>query len=168
MNAVAASLLTIAEARALVLDAVQPLAGETLSVTDALDRVLAEDVLAAGDVPPFPCSAMDGYAVLAGPAERRLTVVGESRAGTPAIEPLRDGQAIRISTGGAIPAGATAVIPQENIEAHDGEIITRAPVREGDNLRHVGEDMRAGVTILKAGSVLGAAELGAAVAAGAG
>jgi molybdopterin molybdotransferase len=111
---------------------------------------------------------MDGYALLPGPAERRLTVVGESRAGTPATEPLREGQAIRISTGGAVPAGATAVIPQENVEAGDGEILTRAPVREGDNIRDRGEDMRAGATVLRAGTVLGAAELGAAVAAGAG
>jgi molybdopterin molybdotransferase len=130
--------------------------------------VLAEDLEASGDVPPFPCSAMDGYAVLPGPAERRLSVVGESRAGTPALEPLGDGQAIRISTGGTIPAGATAVIPQENVDAGDGEIVTRAPVREGDNVRDRGEDMRAGTTVLRAGCVLGAAELGAAVAAGAG
>ena len=168
MNAVAGPLLTIAQARKLVLEAVQPLAGEKLAVTDARDRVLAEDVRAAGDVPPFPCSAMDGYAILPGPEGRRLSVVGESRAGTPATEPLREGQVIRISTGAAIPAGATAVIPQENVEAGEGEIVTRRPVREGDNVRHAGEDMHAGDTILKSGTVLGAAELGAAVSAGAG
>jgi molybdopterin molybdotransferase len=161
-------LLSIAQARELVLAAVEPLASERVPVTDARDRVLAEDLEASGDVPPFPCSAMDGYAVLPGPAERRLSVVGESRAGTPALEPLGDGQAIRISTGGTIPAGATAVIPQENVDAGDGEIVTRAPVREGDNVRDRGEDMRAGTTVLRAGCVLGAAELGAAVAAGAG
>jgi molybdopterin molybdotransferase len=168
MNAVPPPLLTIAQARELVLNAIQPLAAEVVPVADALDRVLAEPVRAVGDTPPFPCSAMDGYALLPGPAERRLTVVGESRAGTPATEPLREGQAIRISTGGAVPAGATAVIPQENVEAGDGEILTRAPVREGDNIRDRGEDMRAGATVLRAGTVLGAAELGAAVAAGAG
>ncbi len=168
MNGVRSPLLTIAQARELVLNAIQPLPSERLAVADARDRVLAEDIRAAGNVPPFPCSAMDGYAILPGPDGRRLTVVGESRAGTPATEPLREGQAIRISTGGAIPAGATAVIPQENVEAGEGEIVTRAAVREGDNVRHAGEDMRAGDTILKSGTVLGAAELGAAVAAGAG
>jgi molybdopterin molybdotransferase len=170
MNAVAPPLLTIAQARELVLGAVEPLASESLPVADARDRVLAEHLQAVGDVPPFPCSAMDGYALLPGPAERRLTVVGESRAGTPATEPLRDGQAIRISTGAAVPAGATAVIPQENVSVESGEreIVIRSPVREGDNVRHAGEDMRAGDTILKAGCLLGAAELGAAVAAGAG
>ncbi len=160
-------LLTIAQARELVLGAVEPLGAETVTVGEAGDRVLAVDVEAAGDVPPFPCSAMDGYAVLPGPADRRLSVVGESRAGTPALQPLGEGQAIRISTGAAIPAEATAVIPQENVEAGEGEIVTRAPVREGDNIRDRGEDMRAGTSVLRAGSVLGPAELGAAVAAGA-
>ena len=170
MNAVAPPLLTIAQARELVLNAIQPLATEVLPVADVRDRVLAEDLQAAGDVPPFPCSAMDGYAVLPGSADRRMTVVGESRAGTPATDPLREGQAIRISTGAAIPAGATAVIPQENVSVQDDEreIVTRAPVHEGDNVRHAGEDMRAGDTILRSGCVLGAPELGAAVAAGAG
>jgi molybdopterin molybdotransferase len=168
MNVVPPPLLTIAQARELVLGAVEPLAAEAVPIADARDRVLAEDLHAVGDVPPFPCSAMDGYAVPPGPAQRRLAVVDESRAGTPATGPLREGQAIRISTGGAIPTGATAVIPQENVEAGDGEILTRAPVREGDNVRHAGEDMRAGDTILTAGCLLGAAELGAAVSAGAG
>ena len=161
-------LLTIAEARELVLGAVEPLGAETVEVGDAVDRVLAVDLEAAGDVPPFPCSAMDGYAVLPGPAERRLSVVGESRAGTPTLQPLGEGQAIRISTGAAIPAGATAVIPQENVDAGEGEIVTRASVHEGDNVRDRGEDMRAGTGVLRSGSVLGPAELGAAVAAGAG
>ena len=107
-----AELIPIEEARRRVLAAVQPLAAETVPVLDALGRVLAEPVHAIGDVPPFPSSAMDGYAVTAGPAGRRLSVVGESRAGTPSEHELRDGEAIRISTGAAVPAGA-AVIPQE-------------------------------------------------------
>jgi molybdopterin molybdotransferase len=131
--------------------------------------VLAADVQVADDVPPFPCSAMDGYAVAPGPAGRALSVVGESRAGTPSEQSLGDGQAIRISTGAAVPESATAVIPQENVslDGGEGEIVTRAPVHEGDNVRHRGEDMRAGTTVLEAGTLLGAAELGAAVSAGA-
>ncbi len=168
MNGVPGALLTIAQARRLVLDAVAPLASESIPITEARDRVLAIDLDAAGDVPPFPCSAMDGYAVDPGPVGRTLAVVGESRAGTPAHDPLGDGQAIRISTGGAIPVGATAVIPQENVETTDGRIVTRAEVHTGDNVRDRGEDMRAGTTVLRAGTLLGAAELGAAVAAGAG
>lgn len=161
-------MLTIAEARRRVLAAARPLEPETVPIDEARDRVLTSDLEVAGDVPPFPSSAMDGYAVTPGPAGRTLTVAGESRAGAPAIEPLDDGQAIRISTGGAVPAGATAVIPQELVEVRDGTIVTQAPVREHDNVRDRGEDMRAGTSVLQAGTLLGAAELGAAVSAGAG
>jgi molybdopterin molybdotransferase len=163
-----AALISIAQARELVLAATGPLGHESVPIAAARDRVLAADLEAAGDVPPFPCSAMDGYAVTPGPAGRTLAIVAESRAGLPATHTLADGEAIRISTGGAIPAGATAVIPQENVQAADGSIVTRTPVHEGDHVRDRGEDMRAGTTILRAGTVLGAAELGAAVAAGAG
>jgi molybdopterin molybdotransferase len=168
MSRVPDPLITIAEARELVAAVATPLGVETVAIADARDRVLAEDLRAAGDVPPFPCSAMDGYAVAPGPAGRTLEVVGESRAGAPAAQPLGPDEAIRISTGGAIPAGATAVIPQENVDAGNGSILTRSQVEEGDHIRGRGEDMRAGTTVLHAGSVLGAAELGAAVAAGAG
>ncbi len=115
-------LITIEQARDTVLAHVSPLGEEIVAVSDALDRVLRRDVLAAGDVPPFACSAMDGYAVKEGPAERALTVVGESRAGAPADRRLDAGEAIRISTGAAVPEGADAVIRQEDIQTRDGQI----------------------------------------------
>ncbi len=165
---VAAPLITIAEARELVLGATRPLGTELVAIGEAAHgRVLAVDLTAGGDVPPFACSAMDGYAIISGDAGRTLTVLGESRAGTPAARPLTDGGAIRISTGGAIPDGATAVIPQENVDARDGTILTRVAVTEGEHVRRAGEDMRTGETVLRAGTTLGGAELGAAVAAGA-
>ncbi len=163
-----APLITIAEARNRVLSAATPLGTERVAIDDARDRVLAADLTAAGNVPPFPCSAMDGYALLPGDAGRTLTVVGESRAGTPSSVTLGDGNAIRISTGGAIPDGATAVIPQEDVETRNGTITTRTVVSAGDHIRGAGEDMRSGETVLVAGTTLGAAELGAAVAAGVG
>ena len=168
MPQMAPPLLTIAEARVRVLNAARPLGIEQVAIADARDRVLAADLQAAGDVPPFPCSAMDGYAILAGDAGRTLTVVGESRAGTPSPVPISDGNAIRISTGGSVPAGATAVIRQEDVEAHDGTILTTAAVGANENVRGAGEDMRSGETVLRAGMILGAAQLGAAVAAGVG
>ena len=165
----AAPLITIAEARERVLGAARPLGTERVAIGEAAyGRVLAEDLTAVGDVPPFPCSAMDGYAIIDGESDRTLTVVGESRTGTPAAHTLTDGGAIRISTGAAIPDGATAVIPQENVEVRDGAIFTLVAVREGEHIRHAGEDMRAGETVLRTGTTLGGAELGAGVAAGAG
>jgi molybdopterin molybdotransferase len=162
-----ADLITIAEARRRVLAAVQPLAPEKIPVADALGRVLADPVTAAGDVPPFSASAMDGYAVRAGPAGRRLEVVGESRAGSPSHRALTEGEAIRISTGAAVPDGATAVIPQEQVEVEDGAVLLGAEVTPGAHLRPAGEVMRAGQTILAAGTVVDAAELGAAISSGA-
>src|SRR6201995_2438483 len=103
-----APLISINAAQHLVLDAVSPLGTETVAIDDALGRVLAKDVSAAGDVPPFPCSAMDGYAVAAGEAGRTLAIVGEARAGTPSSRRLAGGGAIRISTGAAVRVGASA------------------------------------------------------------
>jgi molybdopterin molybdotransferase len=164
----AIKLITVAEARTRVLERVTPLPSEPQPVSAALGRILAADVVAAGDVPRFPSSAMDGYAIHAGPAGRRLTVVDESRAGSPAEHTLRDGEAIRISTGAAVPDGATAVVPQENVDADGAEILTKAEVRAGQNVRAPGEDMRSGTTILTAGQVLGGIELGAVATAGLG
>lgn len=161
------TLITIAEARRRVLEQARPLGSERIPITEALERVLAEDISAAGDTPPFPSSAMDGYALAPGPAGRRMRVVGESRAGSPWTGEVPQGDAIRISTGAAVPAGA-AVIRQEDIETDGEEILTRETVAAGDNVRVPGEDMRAGTVVLRAGSRLLGAELGAAVAAGAG
>jgi molybdopterin molybdotransferase len=163
------TLITVTEARRLVLDSIRPLGSELIELDDALGRVLGQDVVAAGDVPAFPSSAMDGYAVIAGGAGRTLTVVGESRAGSPTQHRVLDGEAIRISTGAAVPDGATAVIPQENVTAGgDQKIATKAAVTAGENVRSPGEDMRAQTTVLSAGTRLGAVELGAAAAAGVG
>ncbi|MGA2009246.1 MAG: gephyrin-like molybdotransferase Glp [Solirubrobacteraceae bacterium] len=163
------TLITVTEALERVLAAVAPLPAEDVAIDDALGRVLAGEIRAASDVPPFACSAMDGYAVLAGDAERTLVISGESRAGAPAPAPLRPGEAIRVSTGAAVPAGADAVIPQENVRRHgDRSIVTEAAVAAGENVRRPGEDMRAATVVLNAGRRLGAVELGAAVAAGAG
>lgn len=161
-----AALITIAEARERVLASVRRLAAETVGVAEALDRVLAADVEARGDVPPFPSSAMDGYAVQAGPAGRELPVVGESRAGTPSERSLGQGEAIRISTGAAVPGGATGVIPQEQVELRQDTVVLSAEVSPGDHIRPAGEVMRAGAPVLGAGTAIGPAELGALVTAG--
>jgi molybdopterin molybdotransferase len=160
-------LITVAEARKRVLAHTPRLGEESVSLDMALDRVLARDVLAAGDLPPFTCSAMDGYALAPGPAGRVLTVIGESRSGTPGERSPRDGEAIRISTGAVVPAGPTAVIRQEDVDALGSEIRTRAASSAGDNIRHAGQDQQLGSTVLRSGTTLGAAALGAAVDAGA-
>jgi molybdopterin molybdotransferase len=167
----AGKLISIEQARKLALAAARPLEHETVAIAEGLGRVLARDVVARGDVPPFPSSAMDGYALKAGPASRSLTVIAESRAGSPAEAVVADGEVIRVSTGAAVPEGAEAVIRQEDVEEdveEDGSTIrTTAAITPGTNVRRPGEDLRAGEPVLRAGSALGPAELGAAVAAGA-
>jgi molybdopterin molybdotransferase len=162
------ALLSIDDARARVLAAAAPLAAEDVRVGEALDRVLAQDVVAAADVPGFANSAMDGFAVRSGPAGRRLRIVGESRAGAPAAAAVADGDAIRISTGALLPAGADAVLEVERVSVADGTVELGDDVASGRNVRPPGDDLRAGQVVLRAGSWLGPAELGAAVAAGSG
>ena len=125
---------------------------QSVSVAWAQNRVLAQAVRAVADTPPFPSSAMDGYALAAGPAGRRLTVVGESRAGTPSERVPGPQEAIRVSTGAAVPEGAEAVIPQENVTVDGDAVTTTAEVAAGEHIRRPGEDMRAGVEVLAAGT----------------
>ena len=163
-------LISIDEAQGRVLDAVRPLATEDVPLAVALGRVLAEDVESPVDVPPFDSSAMDGYAVVAGP-EAELEVAGESRAGRPAEAAVEPWKAIRISTGGAVPEGATAVVPLERAEAVDREAdaaerVRVGPSAPGDNIRRAGEDVRAGRVVLPRGTPLGPAELGVAASVG--
>jgi molybdopterin molybdotransferase len=147
-----ADLISIAEARERVLEHAHPLAPEDMELDHALGRVLAEDARAEGDLPPFDSSAMDGYAVIAGPAAE-LPVVGESRAGSPAQRPLNQGEAMRISTGAAVPEGADAVVPVENVETADGRVKVPA-TSPGDHIRRAGEDARRGQTVIEAGTEL--------------
>jgi molybdopterin molybdotransferase len=167
-NAAVSGLLTLAQARAAVAAAVTaPLDGEDVAASDALGRVLAEDVTAAADVPPFDNSAMDGYAIHPGAAERTLRVVDEARAGRPAARGPGVGEAVRISTGAPVPAGAGAVVPLEHVrDAADGAVVLDRDVPPGANVRRAGEDLRAGQVVLARGTTLGPGELGAAVAAG--
>lgn len=155
--------VSVAEARALILSRARPLEAEEVALADALDRVLAVDIEAPGDVPPFDTSAMDGYAVRAAdtasaPLSLRLT--GESRAGTPSGSSVGEGEIQRISTGAPLPAGADAVIRQELTTAGDGSVSLAEAVGVGNDVRYAGEDVRAGDTIVRAGLLLGPAELG--------
>ena len=139
-----------------MLAAVGRLPAEDVGLDDLLGRVLAEDVAADVDLPPFVSSAMDGFAVPAG-AEGELEVIGESRAGHPAAVAVRPGTAVRISTGAVVPEGAAAVVPVERTSGGDGRVSVEA-VAPGANIRAAGEDVRAGEVVLRAGSEIGAAE----------
>lgn len=163
----AAALLSVLEARSRVLERCVALADEEVSVADALGRVLAEEVRAAHDVPPFANSAMDGFAVGSASAGQRLPVVGEARAGTPSGHPLAAATAMRISTGAALPDGAQGVIAVENVLAtEDGHVTLGVDITPGANVRPAGDDLRARTPVLGRGTRLGPAALGLAVSAG--
>ncbi len=159
-------LIDIVSARRLVLDSVSRLEAEQVPVAEGLGRVLAEDVRSDGDLPPFDSSAMDGYAVVSG-AAGTLRVVAESRAGHPAAHAPAPGEALAISTGALVPPGSDlAVIPVERVTQLGDEVVAVPESEPGVNVRRTGEDVRAGDTVLHAGTVLGPPELSIGVAAG--
>ena len=156
----------IDEALALVLARVRSLETEDVPIAAAAGRVLAEDARAAVDLPPFPSSAMDGYAVRAADTPGRLVVVGHSAAGRPETRALGAGEAIAISTGAVVPTGADAVVPVERTTA-DGDALEVEAVVKGENRRAQGGDVRAGDPVVLAGMRLGPPQVGALAAVGA-
>jgi molybdopterin molybdotransferase len=159
-------LLTYEQAQTLVLARAAPLATEPVALADAVGRVTAAPVRAAVDLPPFPSSAMDGYAVRSADVPGRLPVVARIAAGRPAERPLAPGEAMEISTGGVVPDGCDAVVPVEAVVEHDNEVDFPQAVVLGANIRPRGGDVSAGDEVVAAGVRLGAAQIGAAAAAG--
>jgi len=160
----AAGRVSIADARRAVLEHAARLETEDVALDDAPGRVLANDAVAPTDLPPFSSSAMDGFAVRAADtraAPVRLKVVGEARAGALAAVAVEAGTAIRVSTGAQMPEGADAVVRQELTEGGEGEVVVLEGVGAGNDVRYAGEDITKGSTILHAGTLLGAAEIGA-------
>jgi len=153
-------MLPVAEALARVLAAACPVA-ESMEVPllDALGHVLAAGVISAIDVPPADNSAMDGYALRAGEAGRTLPVSQRIPAGTVG-HALMAGTAARIFTGAAIPAGADAVVMQEDCTEVAGVVTVAAPVSVGQHIRPRGQDIGVGATVLAAGRVLRPQDLG--------
>ena len=154
------------EAQRLVLEHVQPLPAERVPLDEAAGRVLAEPGLAVVDLPPFPSSAMDGFAVRAADVPATLPVVARVAAGRPAGRPLEPGEAMGIATGGVVPEGADAVIPIEYVVEYDNTVEVAEPVESGANVRPLGGDLREGDIVVAAGARLGPTQLGALAAAG--
>jgi molybdopterin molybdotransferase len=149
------------DARRLILQAVPVLGAEVVPVLDAVGRVLAADVAAPRDLPAWDNSAMDGWAVRAvdaGPGAR-LRLAGFIPAGAEAGSELARGTAVRILTGAPLPAGADTVVPLEDAEEEEGQVVLPGPVHAGAHVRRRGEDVRAGETVMPAGTVVGPAEV---------
>jgi len=130
---------------------------ETVPLHAVDGRVIARDVPAPIDLPPFDNSAVDGYAVrhadLHGNDETRLTVVERVTAGRAAAHALRSGAAVRIFTGAPMPAGADTVFMQEDVHVDGNLIVAPRGLKLGANRRLAGEDLRKGAVALAAGTV---------------
>lgn len=162
-------LLPVAEARARVLAALEPLPAEAVPLGDALGRTLAAPLAARRTQPPWDCSAMDGYAVRAadvGAPGVSLHLVGEAAAGRAFSGALHPGEAVRIFTGAPMPAGADAVLMQEDADREGDRVVAREAVTAGRHIRAAGIDFSAGETLLSAGRRLGARDLALAAALG--
>ncbi len=162
MEPFTAGLISLEEAQQKMLQQLTPISDSlNVELLAAAGRITAHPIFSPLDVPSFDNSAMDGYAVRLADItpDRVLPVAGKAFAGAPFSDAWPAGSAIRIMTGAPIPAGCDAVVMQEQTEQRDNGIVITAPVRPGQNIRRIGEDIQAGKQVLDAGVRLGAAEL---------
>jgi molybdopterin molybdotransferase len=159
--------ISVDEALERILSCITPLDSEVVSIVEALQRVLAEDIVSTTDIPPFANSAMDGYAVRAADvahaspsAPIALTVIGEVPAGRVPECAIESSTAVRIMTGAPMPPGGDAVIPFEDTDQGRQRVRVYQVVRAGDNMRYAGEDIRKGQVVLLARDVLRPADIG--------
>jgi molybdopterin molybdotransferase len=156
-------MLTVEEALEQILSRVNSLPTERVPLLSALGRALAEPVVSGREIPPWPNTSMDGYAVRAADtraASARLAIVGTVAAGSMPSRAVGAGEAMRIFTGAPLPTGADAIVPQEDTETTDGHVTLKTAVERGAYVRPRGEDLRVGDAVLEPGTAIGPAEIG--------
>jgi len=160
-------MISIEAALSIILKRVRPLPGVKTDISLCRGRVLAEDISAPENIPPFSNTAVDGYAVQAASTRsaspsrpRFLRVVGELAAGRVSRRKVGPGQALRIMTGAPIPSSADAVVMVEDTDDGDEVAAIYRSVRKGENVRRAGESVRKGSPVLRRGKVLRPAEIG--------
>lgn len=158
-------MISVSEARALVLANVEAVGVETTPLMASLHRTLREDIIATRAQPPFRASAMDGYALRAADTPGVLRLIGESGAGRALGKPLHAGACARIFTGAPLPQGADSVLAQEGA-VRDGDLITAPAVETGRHVRDAGADFKAGDLLLSCGALVDAPAIAIAAAAG--
>ena len=162
-------MLSVEEALARIIADVTPTVVDTIPIERAAGRVLAEPLTARITQPPFDASAMDGYAVRAADVAKlpaKLRIIGQAAAGHPFDGEVRPGEAVRIFTGAPVPAGANAIVIQENTTSTDGFVEVREGNPDSGHIRRRGFDFKEAEIILQAGRRLGPRELTLAAAAG--
>ena len=157
------ALMPVDDALIRILDGVRPLRTETIVLHKALGRVLANNVRAKRDQPPFAASAMDGYAVRHKDVSTlpvTLQIIGASNAGHAYKGSLKPGTAIRILTGAPVPKGADTIVIQENTERSDSSIRVLSETPRGKNIRRAGLDFTKGDILVRTGTKLKARDIG--------
>ena len=167
-----ADMISVEEARELVLSAMKPMPVETVPLLDALGRVAAEDLASDIDIAPFAHSAMDGYALRAeeianaDDAPVQLRVIAEVAAGDVYDGPIAEGECVRIMTGACLPEATDSVVKYEVVAVVEGDgkagslVSFDAPTARGSNVRPAGDEAKAGEVVVRAGEVIGAAGVG--------
>ena len=161
-----ADAISVDEALQIIYDQITPIRTSVkVALRDALNRYLAEDIVSTMNVPPHRNAAMDGYALagedLPTDNEKIYRVEGSAFAGVPTDKSYQSGHVIRIMTGAVMPNGTDSVVPQELVEVlDDGMVKIDTTQKSGQNVRHPGEDIALGETILKKGHKVNAADLG--------
>lgn len=157
------SLAPVAEVLARIDATAGPLGAEPVALAAAAGRVLVEDVAATADIPPFDRAAMDGYAIRGADVQEApatLRILGEARPGRPFGGMVGPGEAVHITTGAPLPAGADAVVRVEVTEAEGGLVRVVEPTPVGRHVGRRGEDIAAGTVVLRAGRILRPQDLG--------
>ena len=161
------SSIKVDEARKIILEKIKVQGTEKVSISEALGRILSENIIARRNNPPMDNSAMDGYALKAKDIELatsenpiKLEIIEDLAAGYSPKMTIQSGQAVRIMTGAPIPEGADAVIMQEDTERNENSVQVKDKAEIRENIRDAGEDVREGETVIKKGAKLLPAHIG--------
>jgi molybdopterin molybdotransferase len=154
-------MIPVNQAKQLISEHVPALAPVVVSCKDANGLVIAEDIIAPYNIPAYPQSSMDGYALAFASVAADINISGEMAAGSSKQVPLMQGSAVRIFTGAAVPEGADTVVVQEKVRVENGRlIINDSQLKKGDNVRPVGSEIRIGELAMGSGEILTAAAIG--------
>ena len=155
------------KAKTVILKNTKTLASEKISFMDSRHRVLAQDIKATCDLPPFDRSSMDGYALKSsdikqarGNNPRTLKIIDTVEAGRPSNKTVKKGEAIKIMTGGVVPEGADCVLMKEYAAQQNNRLLVYRPAKKKENICPKGEDVRKGRTVIKKGTRINAGIVG--------
>ena len=155
-------MISVEEAKALLYEAIKPLAPIEISLTEALGYVLTQDIYSPVSLPLFDQSSMDGYAIATDDSgdNKSFKVIGEIKAGDGAFYELKAGEAIRIFTGAAVPPSADSVVIQEKVACKDGLILLTEDYKKGAYIRRKGTQIKQGELAMEKGTLLNPACIG--------